>query len=214
HMLRVELGRLLQLDEGQIEVIRMEASGCYGRNCADDVCADAALVSRAIGRPVRVQLTREQEHGWEPKGSAQLIDVAGGLDTHGELRSYELTTRYPSNDAPTLALLLTGTTSAEPRMLEMGDRTAVPPYSYPNMRVVCHDMAAIVRSAWLRGVSALPNSFAHDSFIDELAVAAGRDPVEFRASNLKDERARDVLLETARHAGWQAGSHGSRGRPD
>jgi len=214
HMLRVELGRLLQLDEGQIEVIRMEASGCYGRNCADDVCADAALVSRAIGRPVRVQLTREQEHGWEPKGSAQLIDVAGGLDTHGELRSYELTTRYPSNDAPTLALLLTGTTSAEPRMLEMGDRTAVPPYSYPNMRVVCHDMAAIVRSAWLRGVSALPNSFAHDSFIDELAVAAGRDPVEFRASNLSDERARDVLLETARHAGWQAGSHGSRGRPD
>lgn len=214
HMLRVELSRLLKLDEGQIEVIRMEASGCYGRNCADDVGADAALVSRAIGRPVRVQLSREQEHGWEPKGAAQLIDVAGGLDEHGELRSYDFTTRYPSNDAPTLALLLTGVTSAEPRMLEMGDRTAVPPYDYPNMRIVCHDMAAIVRSAWLRGVSALPNSFAHDSFIDELAVAGGHDPVEFRVRNLKDERARGVLLETARHAGWQAGRQGSRGRPD
>ncbi|MDX3893426.1 xanthine dehydrogenase family protein molybdopterin-binding subunit [Pusillimonas sp.] len=214
HMLRVELSRLLELDEGEVEIIRMEASGCYGRNCADDVCADAALVSRAIGKPVRVQLSREQEHGWEPKGSAQLIDVVGGLDERGELRSYDFTTRYPSNDAPTLALLLTGATSAEPRVLEMGDRTAVPPYAYPNMRIACHDMAAIVRSAWLRGVSALPNSFAHDSFIDELAAEAGQDPVDFRVRNLKDERARDVILETARHAGWQTGRQGSRGRPD
>src|SRR5690606_16603887 len=77
-----------------------------------------------------------------------------------------------------------------------------------------HDMAAIVRSAWLRGVSALPNSFAHDSFIDELAVEAGQDPVQFRARNLNDDRARDVLLQTARHAGWQAGHVGSRGQPD
>lgn len=214
HMLRVELGRLLELDEGEIEIIRMEASGCYGRNCADDVCADAALVSRAIGRPVRVQLTREQEHGWEPKGAAQLVDIKGGLSANGELHSYDLVTRYPSNDAPTLALLLTGATSAEPRMLEMGDRTAVPPYNYPNMHVVCHDMASFVRSAWLRGVSALPNSFAHESFIDELAFAAGQDPVEFRVRYLKDERAKDVLLETARHAGWTTNHTGSRGQPD
>ena len=57
----------------------MEAAGCYGRNCADDVTADAVLLSRAVGRPVRVQLTREQEHAWEPKGTAQLMDVNGGL---------------------------------------------------------------------------------------------------------------------------------------
>ncbi|WP_397473779.1 molybdopterin cofactor-binding domain-containing protein [Pusillimonas sp.] len=214
HMLRVELGRLLELDEGEIEIIRMEASGCYGRNCADDVGADAALVSRAIGRPVRVQLSREQEHGWEPKGAAQVMDITGGLDAHGNLRSYDFLTRYPSNDAPTLALLLTGFTSAEPRMLEMGDRTSVPPYRYPNMHIACHDMAAFVRSAWLRGVSALPNSFAHDSFIDELAVEAGRDPVEFRLKHLNEQRAQDVLAETARHAGWQMGHQGSRGRLD
>src|SRR5690606_18898858 len=135
-------------------------------------------------------------------------------DEHGQLRSYDFLTRYPSNDAPTLALLLTGVTSAEPRMLEMGDRTAVPPYRYPNMRIVCHDMAAIVRSAWLRGVSALPTSFAHDSFIDELAVEAGQDPVQFRARHLDDDRARDVLIQTASHAGWQTGHTGSRGQPD
>ncbi|MCB5364462.1 xanthine dehydrogenase family protein molybdopterin-binding subunit [Pusillimonas sp. CC-YST705] len=214
HMLRIELSRLLQEDEGRIDIVRMEAAGCYGRNCADDVCADAALVSRAIGRPVRVQLTREQEHGWEPKGATQLMDVQGGLDDQGGLLSYDFTTCYPSNDAPTLALLLTGVTSAEPRMLEMGDRTAVPPYRYPNMHIVCHDMAAIVRSAWLRGVSALPNSFAHESFIDELAFEAGKDPVDFRLANLDDARARDVLQATARHAEWVPGTRGSRGEPD
>ena len=214
HMLRVELGRLLDQDEGTIEVIRMEAAGCYGRNCADDVGADAALVSRAIGEPVRVQLTREQEHGWEPKGAAQLMDVEGSLDANGDLLSYNFLTRYPSNDAPTLALLLTGVTNAEPRMLEMGDRTAVPPYLYPNMRIVCHDMAAIVRSAWLRGVSALPNSFAHDSFIDELAFEARCDPVEFRLRFLKEERGRWIMQATAEHANWQQGAPGSRGVPD
>lgn len=211
HMLRVELSRLLERDEGEIEIIRHEASGCYGRNCADDVCADAVLVSRAIGQPVRVQLSREQEHGWEPKGAAQVIDVAGELDQDGQLLSYDFVTRYPSNDAPTLALILTGTVSNEPRMLEMGDRTSVPPYRYPRMRIACHDMAAIVRSAWLRGVSALPNSFAHDCFIDELAVEAAVDPVEFRLRYLKEERARDVLRATAEHAGWQSGRIGSRG---
>lgn len=214
HMLRVELSRLLELNESKIEVIRMEASGCYGRNCADDVGADAVLVSRAIGHPVRVQLTREQEHGWEPKGAAQLIDITGELDDQGGLRSYDFTTCYPSNDAPTLALLLTGTISAAPRLLEMGDRTAAPPYDYANRHIVCHDMAAVVRSAWLRGVSALPNSFAHDSFIDELAVAAHQDPVAFRLHHLPDDRARDVLQQTAQRAGWVTGHRGSRGQPD
>lgn len=214
HMLRIELSRLLQEDEGRIDIVRMEAAGCYGRNCADDVCADAVLVSRAIGRPVRVQLTREQEHGWEPKGSTQLMDVDGELDEQGRLLSYGFITRYPSNDAPTLALLLTGVTAAEPRMLEMGDRTAVPPYRYPNMRIVCHDMAAIVRSAWLRGVSALPNSFAHEAFVDEMAFEAGQDPVDFRLAHLDDERARDVLRATTQQAGWVSGASGSRGQPD
>lgn len=214
HMLRIELSRLLDLPEGDIEIIRMEGSGCYGRNCADDVGADAALISRAIGRPVRVQLSREQEHGWEPKGAAQLIDITGEADTDGQLYSYDFVTRYPSNDAPTLALLLTGVVPAEPRILEMGDRTAVPPYNYPNMRLVCHDMPAIVRSAWLRGVSALPNSFAHDSFIDELAYELGEDPVEYRIRFLKEERARLLMQEIATHAGWQRGHQGSRGLAD
>jgi nicotinate dehydrogenase subunit B len=202
HVLRSDLALLIERPESEIEVIRLEAAGCYGRNCADDVSADALLLSRAVGRPVRVQLTREQEHIWEPKGTAQLIDVNGGLDASGGVTAYDLATRYPSNAAPTLALLLTGRISSEPAVLQMGDRTAIPPYDYDHMRVVAHDMPPIVRASWLRGVSALPNTFAHESWIDEAASEAGVDPIEYRLRYLKDQRAVDLVNAVAERAGW------------
>ena len=204
HMLRADLAMLCERPEAEIEVIRLEAAGCYGRNCADDVSADALLLSRAVGRPVRVQLTREQEHAWEPKGSAQLIDVNGALNEDGSVAAYDFATRYPSNGAPTLALLLTGRVAPVPAALEMGDRTAIPPYDYENMRVVAHDMPPIVRASWLRGVSALPNSFAHESWIDECAEEAGVDPIEYRLRYLKDERAIDLVHAVAERAGWRS----------
>ncbi|MGE8317317.1 MAG: molybdopterin cofactor-binding domain-containing protein [Comamonas sp.] len=213
HMLRTDLDRLLQLGEGQIDIVRLEAAGCYGRNCADDVCADAALLSMAVDAPVRVQLTREQEHQWEPKGTGQLMDVSAAIDAQGELLAYDFAVRYPSNDAPLLALLLTGRIPGEPRTLEMGDRTAVPPYRYASQRIACHDMAPLVRASWLRGVSALPNSFAHDCMIDELAQAAGADPVDYRLRHLDDQRAAELIAATAEQAGWQRGQCGSRGQP-
>lgn len=202
HLLRSDLALLIERPESEVEVIRLEAAGCYGRNCADDVTADALLLSRAVGRPVRVQLTREQEHEWEPKGTAQLIDVNGGLDADGGIAGYDLATRYPSNAAPTLALLLTGRISPEPAVLPMGDRTAIPPYDYDNMRVVAHDMAPIVRASWFRGVSALPNTFAHESYIDEAATEAGIDPIEYRLRYLKDQRAVELVNAVAERAGW------------
>ncbi|SOZ37337.1 xanthine dehydrogenase family protein molybdopterin-binding subunit [Cupriavidus neocaledonicus] len=214
HMLRIDLSRLCGLGEDRIEIVRMEAAGCYGRNCADDVCADAALLSRAVGRPVRVQLSREQEHLWEPKGAAQLMDVSATLGADGALLGYDFTSRYPSNDAPTLALVLTGAVSNAPRTLEMGDRTAVPPYAYAARRIGCDDTPAIVRASWLRGVSALPNAFAHECVIDELALAAGADPVDFRLRHLPDERAADLLRAVADASGWRRGTAGSRGVPD
>ena len=203
HLLRTDLGLLIERPETDIEVIRLEAAGCYGRNCADDVTADALLLSRAVGRPVRVQLTREQEHAWEPKGTAQLIDVNGGLNADGGIAGYDFATRYPSNGAPTLALLLTGRIAPTPAVFEMGDRTAIPPYDYEHLRVTAHDMPPIVRAAWLRGVSALPNTFAHESFIDECASEAGVDPIEYRLRYLKDTRAIDLVHAVAERAGWQ-----------
>ncbi|WP_407147658.1 molybdopterin cofactor-binding domain-containing protein [Bradyrhizobium sp. ORS 86] len=202
HILRGDLALLLDRPESEIDVIRMEAAGCYGRNCADDVSADALLLSRAVGRPVRVQLSREQELAWEPKGAAQLMDVNGGLNADGSVAGYDFATRYPSNGAPTLALLLTGRIAPEAVVFEMGDRTAIPPYDYDNMRVVVNDMPPIVRASWLRGVSALPNTFAHESYIDELAAEAEVDPIEYRLRYLKDERAIDLVNAVAERAGW------------
>ncbi|MBL0375142.1 molybdopterin-dependent oxidoreductase [Rhizobium sp. KVB221] len=200
--MRRDLALLLDMPEERIEVERLEAAGCYGRNCADDVTADAALLSRAVGKPVRVQLTREQEHGWEPKGAAQVIDVRGGLDLEGGPAGYDFETRYPSNLAPTLALILTGKVDGPPLTVEMGDRTAIPPYAFGNMRVTVHDMPPLARASWFRGVSAMPNSFAHESFIDELAFAAGVDPVEYRLRYLTDARAIDLVRAVAEKAKW------------
>ncbi|QOZ24543.1 molybdopterin cofactor-binding domain-containing protein [Bradyrhizobium sp. CCBAU 51753] len=202
HILRGDLALLIERPESEIDVIRMEAAGCYGRNCADDVSADALLLSRAVGRPVRVQLTREQEHAWEPKGTAQLMDVNGGLNADGSVAGYDFATRYPSNGAPTLALLLTRRIAPEAAVFEMGDRTAIPPYDYENMRVVANDMPPIVRASWFRGVSALPNTFAHESYIDELAAEAKVDPIEYRLRYLKDKRAIDLVNAVAERAGW------------
>jgi nicotinate dehydrogenase subunit B len=215
HVLRADIASLLQLPEERVEIIRMEAAGCYGRNCADDVSADAALLSRAVGRPIRVQLTREQEHAWEPKGAAQLMEVGGGLDAAGGVVGYDFSVRYPSNGAPILAALLTGAISPVPVISEMGDRTAIPPYGYEHMRVVAHDMPPIVRASWLRGVSSMPNSFAHESWIDEAAAAARVDPIAYRLRYLKDERAVDLIHAVAERANWvphtEPGSAGGDG---
>ncbi|TSD54091.1 molybdopterin-dependent oxidoreductase [Variovorax sp. KBS0712] len=203
HVLRADLAKLMGVDDVQVDVVRMEAAGCYGRNGADDVAADAALLARAVGAPVRVQLSREQEHAWEPKGAAQLMEIDGGLMADGRVAAYDFETSYPSNGAPTLALLLTRTVEPVAQAYEMGDRTARPPYSYDNLRVKVNDMAPIVRASWLRGVSALPSSFAHESYIDELATAAGVDPVQFRLRHLDDPRAVELVQATAQTAGWR-----------
>jgi len=205
HVLRSDLSKLTGVPDININIVRLEASGCYGRNCADDVAGDAALLSKAVnGKPVRVQLSREQEHLWEPKGAAQLMEVDGGLDAQGKITAYDFSVSYPSNGAPLLALLLTGIMPATPTAYEMGDRTSVPPYDIENLRVTINDMAPILRASWLRGVSALPNSFAHESYMDELAIIAGIDPLEFRLQYLSDPRAIELLKTTAEKAGWQA----------
>ena len=203
HVLRADLARLTALQDTTIEIVRMEASGCYGRNGADDVAADAVLLARAVGAPVRVQLTREQENLWEPKGAAQWMEVRGGLHADGSIAAYDFSTSYPSNGAPTLALLLTRTLEPNAQAYEMGDRTARPPYTLQNLRVTVNDMPPILRASWLRGVSAMPNSFAHESYIDELATAAGVDPLTFRLRYLDDPRARELLQATAAKAGWK-----------
>ncbi len=203
HNLHSDLVTLMDMQEADIRVVRMEASGCYGRNCADDAAAEAALLAREVGRPVRVQLMREEENAWEPKGTAQIMDVKGAVTQDGTL-AYDFVTRYPSNGSPLLALLYTGAQSSDPDVFEMGDRTAIPQYRVPNVRVVARDSAPIVRSSWIRGVAALPNVFAHESFMDELAHEHKVDPVEFRLRFMQEPRAIELVKAVAARAQWQA----------
>ncbi|RBL66000.1 xanthine dehydrogenase family protein molybdopterin-binding subunit, partial [Pseudomonas sp. MWU13-2625] len=160
-----DLAMLVAREEADVDVVRMEAAGCYGRNGADDVCGDALLLSRAVGRPVRVQLSRADEHLWEPKGTGQLMQVTGTVTRDGRLLGYDFTTRYPSNDAPRLAALLTGTIAPEPRAFGMGDRTAAAPYAGPHRRFVCEDLAHPVRAPWLRGGAGPPTPFASEAVV-------------------------------------------------
>ena len=132
------------------------------------------------------------------------MEVDGGLNQNGSIAAYDFAVSYPSNGAPLLALLITGLVPAQAIAYEMGDRTAVPPYDIEHLRVTIHDMAPILRASWLRGVSALPNSFAHESYIDELATEAGVDPLEFRLRYLSDPRATELLKTTADKAGWKS----------
>lgn len=201
-----DISKLMDVNADNVNVTRLEASGCYGRNCADDVCSDAVLMSAAVGgKPVRVQLMREQESGWEPKGTGQLIRVRGGMDEQHNVAAYELRTCYPSNNASALALILTGKVSAKIDAQQMGDRTAIPQYEYPKIRMISQDAVPIVRASWMRGVSALPNVFAHESWIDECAYLAKADPIEYRLRYLKDPRAVALIAEAKKQCNWQDG---------
>ncbi len=201
-MLRADLAMLLDLPQEDIEIIRVEASGSYGRNGADDVGADAALLARAVGRPVRVQLTREQENLWDPKGTAQLMEIDGGIDADGQPVAYDFQSSYPSDLGPNLALLLTRKMDPSTVSGDYGDRTVIPLYHYPNMRIAVHDMLPIARAAYLRGVSALPNVFAHESYIDELAMEVGADPVAYRVAQMEDPRAIALAQAVTEKANW------------
>ena len=203
HAIRREAAQLLALPEEAVRVIHMEGAGCYGLNCADDVALDAALLSKAAGRPVRVQLMRDQEQGWEPKGAAQLMDVRGGLDSNGNITGYQFATKYLTGRGETLAHYLTGAKPAKPSVLPQGDRNAMPPYfGIQNLHVSVLDVVPPVRSARMRGVASLPNSFAHECFIDELAAASNVDPLQFRVERLNDPRAVAVLAAAAKKAEW------------
>lgn len=205
HDMRKDVATLLDMDVDAVNILRLEASGCYGRNGADDVSADAALIAKITGKTVRVQLMREQENAWEPKGTAQLIRVRGGIDAQGNVTGYDFKTCYPSNGATVLALLLTGKVENKAVVQQMGDRTAVPAYEFPHRHIISQDAAPIARASWMRGVSALPNVFAHESWIDECAYEANVDPIEYRLRYLKDPRAIALIEAIKKQSNWQAG---------
>ncbi len=209
HQLRPTIAQLLGISPANVRVIYVEAAGCYGHNGADDAAADAALLSQAVGKPVRVQWMRQDEHAWEPLGPAMVMEVRGGLDQAGNVVAWDFQGWTPTHSSrpngsagSLLAGTLTGNASGTPNQ-SGADRNANHTYNFKNNRVVVHWLrSSPLRASALRGLGSPQNTFANESFIDELATAAGIDPIEFRLRHLNDARAKAVLEVVAKRAGW------------
>jgi nicotinate dehydrogenase subunit B len=212
--MRDAIAEMLGMPRDAIRVTYVEASGCYGHNGADDAAADAALISQAIGKPVRVQWSRADEHGWDPKGPAMVVDLRGAVAS-GKITAWQSDVYTPTHsERPSgmagnlLAARLIGIGAAvNPNV--GGDRNAAIDYTIPAQRVTVHWLeSATLRQSALRGLGGTQNTFANESFVDELARAAGIDPLEFRLAHLQDPRGRDVLSAVATLAKWQPGTKG------
>jgi CO/xanthine dehydrogenase Mo-binding subunit len=228
--LRRDLALVLRVPEASITCTHVEGAGCYGHNGADDVALDAILVARGTnGRPVKLQWMRDDEFNWEPYGSAMVMSMRARLDESGgiadwrhEVWSHPHSTRPQSNSGNNL---LAGWHIANPvkqGLSENGaqpsgaaDRNAVPLYEFPSQKITLHFITDMpIRTSALRTLGAYANVFALESFMDEVAFAAGADPVEFRLRHMKDPRARAVIEECASKANWKPNQRGdgTRGR--
>lgn len=205
----------------KVRVITYPASGCYGRNGSDPVTVDAAIMSKLAGAPVRVQWMRQDEHGWDPKGPATLHELRGGVDAHGRLTTFEHQAWLPSElNVTIIGGVLSGRMTTTPAW---GGWAGGLPYKVANRKLLAHNQNNIASaqdhgvgliSAWMRSPAQFQLTFAMESFIDELAHAAGADPVAFRLRHITDPRMAAALRAVAKLANWKpkvSGSQAKRG---
>jgi len=216
---RQGIAQMLKMPPASVHLIHVEASGCYGHNGADDAAADAALIAHAMpGVPVRVQWMREQEHAWEPYGPAMVTKLKASLDENGKIAdwNFEVWSNTHSMRPGGAGCMLAAQHMAQPFAVPAakpiplpeggGDRNAIPIYTFPNAHVVHHFIPEMpLRISAMRALGAYHNVFSIESFMDELAVAAGADPVEFRLRHLDDQRGREVIEKAALGFGWRKG---------
>jgi nicotinate dehydrogenase subunit B len=209
HGNRNTFANFLGLPREKVRLIYLEGSGCYGMNGHEDAAADAAILSRAVGRPVRVQWSREDELGWDPKGPPQLLDISGAVDANGNILDWRAEMWIPqtTRGMPSIPLLAPAAAGLpDVRGLNTGliSQNGDPPYAANRVQVVAHWLKDTpLRPAPLRSPGKPANCFAVESFIDELAAAAGLDPVEFRLRGLKDPRGVEVIRRAAAMMKWQ-----------
>jgi CO/xanthine dehydrogenase Mo-binding subunit len=222
YSLRTLVAGVTGLPTNNVRVVYYEGSSCYGGSPYDDVALSAAAVSQLVGKPVRLQFMRWDEHGWDNLGPLMMFDIKAGLDREGKIVAHELTafTQRGTALADTTRLLLgeqapvAGAANARIR----SDGTQIlDQYHLPNRRIITKSLPAVntyFKARFLRGVNATPSAFAAEQFMDELAYAAKLDPVEFRLRNHgvgtgpgvdKNDRgrARDALEATAILANWK-----------
>jgi CO/xanthine dehydrogenase Mo-binding subunit len=227
--LRGTLAMLLGMQQENVHVIFKMGSGCYGINGADTVSYDAALLSQAIGRPVRIQLTRKDEMAWENYGLAFVIDQRAGVDKDGTIVVWDHESWSPTlggrpgGNAPgnVVSGLLAGfqpaafaARSPAPDPTNFGNNSnAVPSYvsgtvngrsggtgKIRSERVLTHDVPSPFFTGPLRSPARLQNTFAHESFLDEIAAEVKADPVEYRLRHLSDPRLGDMVRGAAKAA--------------
>ena len=224
--LRGALARTLKLEQEQITVQHVQGSGCYGHNGADDAAADAAIIAmQAPGAPVRVRWRREEEFVYEPKTTATIVKVRALVDNDG--RPSDWTAEIwsgthngrPGGGNNLLAAYALPDHPPDPPPHDVPEasgggatRNAEPLYDIAHKRILQHLVTETpVRVSSLRGLGAMPNVFALECAIDELAARAGRDPVAYRLSLTSDPRARAVIGKAAAMAKWDANAPGGTG---
>jgi nicotinate dehydrogenase subunit B len=212
HSMQHELAVVTGLPQGSIRLTFIEGAGCYGRNGTEDAAADAALIATLIGKPVRVQWSRADETARSPKSPPRAMDMEAGLDAQGNIVAWSGDFHIALNHVvafkPLDFPLLAATETGIPRpgnWVGFLFQNSGQPYQIPNIKVNTRHIAdAPFRSSHLRSPGRIENSFANESFMDELAATANVDPAEYRLRNLKDQRAIDVLQAAMKLAAWQA----------
>jgi len=209
HGFQATCARVLGLERERVRVIYMDGAGSYGPNGADDAAIEAALLSRAVGRPVRVQWSRQEEHSLDPKGPAQLLELRAAVDPDGQVAAWETQAWLPLATAnlpniPLLSVDAAGIQQAPGRSTGLIYQNIDPPYTMPNVNAVVHWIPdAPLRTSAIRAPGKIANTFAVESFVDEIAALARVDPVEFRLRRLTNPRGVEVLRRTAARMGWQ-----------
>ncbi|OSI22476.1 xanthine dehydrogenase family protein molybdopterin-binding subunit [Bradyrhizobium canariense] len=207
HDLRKQLAAMLALSDADVRCVYVEGAGCYGRNGHEDAAADAALLARAAGTPVRVQWMRADEHGWDPKGPPTLLDMRAGVDPQGNLAAWESELFVPDGSATFVPL--TGAELAGLNSLGklspggvLNDLSI--PYDIPNVTTTAHRLQSTpLRPAWIRSPGRLQNTFANESFLDEIAASIGADPLDIRLQHLEDARGKELLERLAKLSKWR-----------
>lgn len=206
HMLRRQLAKMLSMKADDIRCLYVEGSGCYGRNGHEDAAAEAALIARETGKPVRLQWSREDEQGWSPKGPPTLLESRAALDANGNVVAWEITGYMPNRPKGFEVTLTAAELSGLPKDTAFPGnifQSLAVPYTFPNIKATARWLAETpFKPSWIRTPGRMQNTYANECFMDECAAAAGADPVEFRLRNLKDPRGAECIDRCVRMANW------------
>ena len=209
HLLREQLATMLQIPPERVRCIYLEGAGCYGRNGADDCSSEAALIAKEIGQPVRLQWMRADEHGWDPKGPATLLDYRASIDEQNRIVAWESDIFLPERPMRRSgATLLAATLAKLPKFGPPNANLSNPglgiPYVLTNSKLTAHWLLDTpLPAAWIRAPARLQNTFGNESFLDEIAAATSIDPFEIRIRHLTDKRGLELLERLRQFAKWQ-----------